>query len=219
MKRDMNQNTMSGQKADIIIDKLAIGKINGMIYRDPMHECGGILLGNISQDVVTGKYTAHVCDLYEEERIGTSSTFEFTTDYLMNAVKYVKKNCPDMHIIGNIHSHAQYQAFWSGVDHEMMRQSRDNSVYMVVSPRYGTWEAIFKNIDFKFYECNMFVADAAVCEHMFAKCVTQNDEEYFVAGKKVKKSVFHTTRSNNENYSRKKVKECLEKCMLLQKKY
>lgn len=25
--------------------------------------------------------------------------------------------------------------------------------------------------------------------------------------------------SNNENYSRKKVKECLEKCMLLQKKY
>lgn len=91
MKRDMNQNTMSGQKADIIIDKLAIGKINGMIYRDPMHECGGILLGNISQDVVTGKYTAHVCDLYEEERIGTSSTFEFTTDYLMNAVKYVKR--------------------------------------------------------------------------------------------------------------------------------
>lgn len=198
MKRDMNQNTMSGQKADIIIDKLAIGKINGMIYRDPMHECGGILLGNISQDVVTGKYTAHVCDLYEEERIGTSSTFEFTTDYLMNAVKYVKKNCPDMHIIGNIHSHAQYQAFWSGVDHEMMRQSRDNSVYMVVSPRYGTWEAIFKNIDFKFYECNMFVADAAVCEHMFAKCVTQNDEEYFVAGKKVKKSVFHTTRNYTE---------------------
>lgn len=30
MKRDMNQNTMSGQKADIIIDKLAIGKINGI---------------------------------------------------------------------------------------------------------------------------------------------------------------------------------------------
>lgn len=71
-----------------------------------------------------------------------------------------------------------------------MRQSRDNSVYMVVSPRYGTWEAIFKNIDFKFYECNMFVADAAVCEHMFAKCVTQNDEEYFVAGKKVKSLYF-----------------------------
>ena len=195
MKRDMNQNVMSGQKADVIIDKVAIGKINGMIYRDPMHECGGIFLGNISQDAVTGKYTAHVCDLYEEERIGTSSTFEFTTDYLMNAVKYVKKNCPDMHIIGNIHSHAQYQAFWSGVDHEMMRQSRDNSIYMVVSPRYGTWEAIFKDMDFKFHECDMSVADAAACEHMFAKCVTQDDEEFFAGGKKVKKSAFHTTRN------------------------
>ena len=195
MKREMNQSAMSGQKAAVIIDKVAVGKINGMIYRDPMHECGGILLGNISQDAVTGKYTAHVCDLYEEERIGTSSTFEFTTDYLMNAVKYVKKNCPDMHIIGNIHSHAQYQAFWSGVDHEMMRQSRDNSVYMVVSPRYGTWEAIFKDMNFKFHECDMSVADAAACEHMFAKCVTQDDEEFFAGGKKVKKSAFHTTRN------------------------
>ena len=195
MKREMNQSAMSGQKAAVIIDKVAVGKINGMIYRDPMHECGGILLGNISQDAVTGKYTAHVCDLYEEERIGTSSTFEFTTDYLMNAVKSVQKNCPDMHIIGNIHSHAQYQAFWSGVDHEMMRQSRDNSVYMVVSPRYGTWEAIFKDMNFKFHECDMSVADAAACEHMFAKCVTQDDEEFFAGGKKVKKSAFHTTRN------------------------
>lgn len=198
MKRDMNQNAMSEQNADVIIDKVAIGKINGMIYRDSMNECGGILLGNISQDAVTGKYTAHVCDLYEEERIGTSSTFEFTTDYLMNAVKYVKKNCPDMHIIGNIHSHAQYQAFWSGVDHEMMHQSKDNSVYMVVSPRHGTWKAIFKDMDFKFHECDMSVADAASCEHMFTKAVTQTDEEYTEAGKTVKKSSFHTTRSYSD---------------------
>ena len=100
MKKDMIQNAMSDQNADVIIDKVAITKINGMIYRDPMHECGGILLGNVSQDAVTGKYTVHVCDLYEEERIGTTSTFEFTTEYLMNAVKHVKKNCPEMHIIG-----------------------------------------------------------------------------------------------------------------------
>ena len=71
MRKDMNQSAMSGQKADVIIDKVAIGKINGMIYHDPMHECGGIyFLVIISQDAVTGKYTAHVCDLYEEKRIG-----------------------------------------------------------------------------------------------------------------------------------------------------
>ena len=60
MKKDMIQNAMSDQNADVIIDKVAITKINGMIYRDPMHECGGILLGNVSQDAVTGKYTVHV---------------------------------------------------------------------------------------------------------------------------------------------------------------
>lgn len=195
MKRDMIQDAMSEQNADVIIDKIAISKINRMIYRDPMHECGGILLGNVSQDAVTGKYMAHICDLYEEERIGTSSTFEFPTDYLMNAVKYVKKNCPSMHIIGNIHSHAQYQAFWSKVDHEMMLQSRDNSFYMVVSPRYGTWKAIFKDMDFMFYECDISIADTKSCEHMFTKCVTQTDEEYIAGGKNVKKSTFHTTRN------------------------
>ena len=31
MKRDMNHNTMSGQKADTIIAKLEIGKINGIV--------------------------------------------------------------------------------------------------------------------------------------------------------------------------------------------
>lgn len=195
MKKDMIQSVMSEQNADVIIDKVAIGKINGMIYRDPMHECGGILLGNVSQDAVTGKYTVHVCDLYEEERIGTSSTFEFTTDYLMNAVKYVKKNCPGMHIIGNIHSHAQYQAFWSMVDREMMLQSRENSFYMVVSPRYATWKAIFKDMDFMFHKCDVSIADTASCEHMFTKCVAQKDEEYFAGGKSVKKSTFHTTRN------------------------
>lgn len=198
MKKDMIQNAMSDQNADVIIDKIAITKINSMIYRDPMHECGGILLGNVSQDAVTGKYMVHVCDLYEEERIGTTSTFEFTTEYLMNAVKHVKKNCPEMHIIGNIHSHAQYQAFWSGVDHEMMHQSKDNSFYMVVSPRYGTWKAIFKDLDFTFHKCNLSIADTVPCEYMFAKCVTQKDEEYFVGGKNVKKSSFHTTRNYTE---------------------
>ena len=54
MKKDMIQNAMSDQNADVIIDKVAIIKINGMIYRDPMHECGGILLGNVSQDAVIG---------------------------------------------------------------------------------------------------------------------------------------------------------------------
>lgn len=197
MKKIIKNNAKIKQNADVIIDKITIDKINEMIYRDAMHECGGILIGNIAQDVVTGIYTVHICDLYEEERIGTSSTFEFTTDYLMNAVKYVKKKHPNMHIIGNVHSHAQYEAFWSRVDHEMMHQSRENSVYMVVSPRYGTWKAIFKDMNFEFHECDVSVSDDTVCEHMFIKSVVRKDDEYIEAGKVVKKSSFQTMR----NYS------------------
>lgn len=198
MKNNKERRAMSPQNADVFIDKSAITKINEMIHRDPLHECGGIFIGNVSQDAVTGKYTVHVHDLYVEDRIGTGSTFEFTTDYLMNAVKHVKKNCPDEHIIGNVHSHAQFQAFWSPVDDEMMLQSRDNSFYLVVSPKYGTWEAIFKDIDFNFHSCDVRIADDEYCEHMFSKCISRFDSEHVHSGKRVQSSTFRTTRSYSD---------------------
>jgi proteasome lid subunit RPN8/RPN11 len=194
MKRKISQSEVAAQNANVLIDKAAVSKINEMIYKDPKHECGGIFLGNVAKDAVTGKYTVHVQDLYVEDRIGTGSTFEFTTDYLMNAVKHVKKHCPDVHIIGNVHSHAQYQAFWSGVDREMMLQARENCFYMVVSPKYGTWEAVFKDMDFGFHKCDVRIADKNACAHMFDRCMTRKDSVYEAAGKKVKASTFHTTR-------------------------
>lgn len=198
MNNNMRQKNVSSQNADVFIDKSAIEKINAMIHRDPMHECGGIFIGNVSKDEVTGKYTVHVHDLYFEDRIGTGSTFEFTTDYLMNAVKHVKKNCPNEHIIGNAHSHAQYQAFWSPVDDEMMLQSRNNSFYLVVSPKYGTWEAIFKDMEFNFHPCDVRIADSDHCEHMFTKCISRTDHESICGGKKTKSNTFRTTHSYSE---------------------
>lgn len=184
------------QRADVLIDKAVIGRINELVYRDPYHECGGIFIGNVSRDQVTGKYTIHVHDVYTEERIGTNSSFTFTTDYLMNAVKHVKKNCRnEQHIIGNFHSHGQYPAFWSHTDHEMMNQSRENCFYMVVSPKHGTWKAIFKDMDFRFYECDVKIADNAYCEHMFSKAVTRTDREFFPGDKKIQSSTFCTIRN------------------------
>ena len=71
MNNNIRQKNVSSQNADVFIDKSAIEKINAMIHRDPMHECGGIFIGNVSMDEVTGKYTVHVHDLYFEDRIGT----------------------------------------------------------------------------------------------------------------------------------------------------
>lgn len=190
-----NTMTVSALNADVFIDKAAVAKINELVHRDPKHECGGIFIGNVAQDVISGKYTVHVHDLYFEERSGTSSTFEFTTDYLMAAVKHVKKNCEGEHIIGNIHSHAQFQAFWSSVDKEMFMQARDNSFYMVVSPRYGTWEAVFKDSDFNFHHCDVRIADDERCETMFRKSIAQESEQAMLGGMKTKSVTFRTQHS------------------------
>ncbi len=218
MKNNKREKNLSPQNADVFIDKEAITKINEMIHRDPLHECGGIFIGNISKDDVSGKYTVHVHDLYEENRTGTGSSFEFTTDYLMDAVKHVKKNCPDEHIIGNVHSHAQFQAFWSSVDDEMMLQSRDNSFYLVVSPKYGTWEAIFKDIDFVFHNCDVRIADSEHCEQMFTKCITKSESEQDYSGKKTKSITFRTTQSYSETQKKEFDKRFLHSIKELEKK-
>jgi len=197
----MNKNyTHITKSVDVFMDKSVIPKINVLIHRDPEHECGGIFIGNMSQDPITGKHTIYVHDLYSEERPGTRSTFEFTTDYQMNAVKFVKKNYPEYHIIGNIHSHAQYQAFWSEQDKVMMRQSRENGFYMVVSPKFGTWTALFKDKDFNFYHCDLKIADDTECEHMFERYVESVEETQIPSFRKER--TFQTVSYRvNHNYS------------------
>ena len=218
MKNDIKQKHFSPQNADVFIDKSTISKINEMIHHDPMHECGGVFIGNVSKDEVTGKYTVHVRDLYYENRIGTGSTFEFTTDYLMNAVKHVKKNYHDEHIIGNVHSHAQFQAFWSPVDDEMMLQSRDNSFYLVVSPKYGTWEAVFKDIEFNFHHCDVRIADSEHCGHMFSKCISQTEHESICGGKLTKSCTFRTTHCYSETQKKEFDKRFLHSIKELEEK-
>ena len=162
-------------QANVLMDRQVLEKINLLIHQDPSHECGGIFIGNISKDEITGTYTVHLHDLYYEDRKGSRSTFEFTTDYLMNAVKYVKKHYPHYHIVGNVHSHAQFDAFWSSQDVEMMQQSRDNSFYMVVSCRYGTWNAVFKDMDFHYYACQVSIADDQALDHLFDKRIERKE--------------------------------------------
>ena len=198
MKREKIQRLMSEQSADVFIEEEVVDAINRMMCRTPKRECGGVLIGNIAQDEVTGRYQIHVRELYSENRTGTASTFEFTPDYFMNALKYVKRACPDYHIIGNVHSHAQFQAFWSEVDYDMMLQARNNSFYMVVSPRYGTWEAVFKDMDFRLHDCEIRIAGSRGCSQMFSKCVARKDRNFLAGGKKAREAVFRTERYYTE---------------------
>ena len=139
-------NGCVNKKVDVFMDKSVVQKINSLIHRDLFHECGGIFIGNVSVDQVTGKHTVHIHDLYFEERLGTGSTFEFTTDYLMNAVKYVKKNCPEYHIVGNIHLpirlYSEDRADYHRKKHEKERQENAKLAQfspgtIIEHPRFG----------------------------------------------------------------------------------
>lgn len=191
-------NMTSNMKAYVFMDKPVVQKINELIHRDQHKECGGFFIGNISRDDVSGRYSIHIHDLYYEELFGTSSTFEFSTEYTMNAVKYVKKNCKGYHIIGNIHSHAQFQAFFSSVDKDMMSQARDNSFYMVVSPKHGSWVCVFKDRDFNYYECELKVAISPNPDTLFNKSIRSENRETVLNGKKCKSSTFRTSRFYTE---------------------
>lgn len=191
---DATNNT----KAYVFMEKLVVQKINELIHRDQFKECGGFFIGNVSKDEISGRYIIHIYDLYYEELSGTESTFEFSTDYTMNAVKYVKKNCAGYHIVGNIHSHAQFKAFFSGVDKEMMSQARDNSFYMVVSPKYGSCVCIFKDKDFNYYDCDLKVAVTPNPNTLFNKSVKCEYVEAPLNGKRCKSSTFRTSRFYSE---------------------
>ncbi|MBQ1250968.1 MAG: ThiF family adenylyltransferase [Clostridia bacterium] len=182
---------------DVFLDKQAVYKINALIHRDPTVECGGFFVGTISGDTITGHMTVHIKDLYyEADRVGTDSSFAFTTDYQMAAFKWARKHCPDYHIIGNIHSHGHHQAFWSNTDRNMMAQIRENAFYMVVSPKWGTYEMLFKDMDFGFHPCSLHIADDSDTEQIFGKTVEQKDESFHRPdGRPCKKVTFRTGRA------------------------
>ena len=192
------ERAVSDQKADVIIEEEVIDAISQMIHRTPKKECGGFLIGNAAQDSITGTWHVHIRKFYWEERAGTDSSFQFTAEYAVNAFLHVKRCCPGSHIIGNVHSHAQFQAFWSAVDFEMMRQERSNSVYLVVSPRYGTWEAVFKDMDFKLHACDVRIAGAEAGACMFNRSLTRKDREYQEGGQLVQEAVFRAERHYTE---------------------
>lgn len=159
----------TGLSVDVFMENEVVEKINDLIHTNPKRECGGFFIGNILEDNVTGKRVVHIHDLYYEKQYGTGASFEFGPDYGLRAKAYVMKNCEGYHIVGNVHSHAQFDPFFSHIDKAMMAQSRDDSFYMVVSPRYGTWVGIFKDFDFNYHEVNLIMADEKLGKKPFEK--------------------------------------------------
>ena len=141
----------------VILNPRVINGCCKMMYFDPVHETGGLLIGSISRDTVNEDYTVRVEDLYWEEQTGSSSHFAFSPDYQLRAMRYAEKR--GWRIIGNAHSHAGYPAFFSGTDEEMMAQNKEACFYLVVTPSHGGQHACwFKDGELQLHPCELSIA-------------------------------------------------------------
>lgn len=150
----MANNTFEKPTSDpiVIFDQKAKDKMLDPIFANPKKEIGGLLIGTISQDPVTKTIIVFVNDVYMAKEYGSSSGFVFDSKFSMDAYEYIKKIYKDRdygitnRVIGNVHSHAQYDAFWSATDKQMMEKIKTDELYMVISPSENNYKAVLKLI-------------------------------------------------------------------------
>jgi tetratricopeptide (TPR) repeat protein len=141
---------------DLVLSPFSRDKILHHIYEKPTLECGGYLIGKIenhSEDKLIG----NIDDVFYIEGSGTSSNFTFTSASGLQAYAYCKKNYSTDEfskklIIGNYHSHGDYQAFFSSIDEKMMKATTSREFYLVFSPSQHSFTAIYKDSDSQIYE-------------------------------------------------------------------
>lgn len=143
---------------DVTLDQAAVSKMNDLVYQDPRNECGGFLIGRVGRDESAGTFTVQVCDVYCEPLRGSPAGFTFTNDYQIRALLWTDHNHPDAHILGNFHSHAGFNAFFSPRDRQMMEEQPGEGLYLVISPSHQSMEAVFKDSQRHFYPCALHLA-------------------------------------------------------------
>ena len=153
-EQDVKLEECEGTFAELYITTYAKDKMLNHINRQPKLECGGMLIGNVAQDPITEKWIGKIDDVYFDDSLGTASNYVFKSSMQMDARKYCIENyriewIDTKHIIGNYHSHGTFDAFFSSVDEQMMRQYKSNSFYIVYSPSYNKFIVTFMDEEFK----------------------------------------------------------------------
>lgn len=147
----------------VMMEQTVIEAINNMAFRNPNLEDGGILLGNIATDPVTGHPVIVVSELYYESHPEhqKSSTYTFSPDYKLRALThctdFYSRHHSDRRPVGNVHSHARHPAFLSGVDKQMMASSPGEQVYLVISPSHYNCVAVYVDDQHNLHECTIAV--------------------------------------------------------------
>ncbi len=140
----------------------AMTKILTQVEGDVYHECGAFLIGNLMTDHITGHTIAIVDDVYSDGEYGTPSNYSFSSHMQVKALNYIERNYGDAkHMIGTVHSHAQFDAFYSGTDYDMMNSRRSEEIHMVLSPSHRTFVLTYKDMEFVYHN-DIELADPAV---------------------------------------------------------
>lgn len=131
------------------IEKKFAYDIENSVKRDPMHECGGFLLGRFiqnGQDDLLGI----VEDVISIERTGNAGDFQFTADDILEAVIRARKR--KLSYLGTFHSHGSFDAFISSVDRAFLNQRAGKEFMLVLSPSHNDFTCVFKDEHFNIFE-------------------------------------------------------------------
>lgn len=132
--------------------KEAMDKILTQIESDCYHETGLFLIGTLMTDHITGRTVAVVKDAYSDGKFGTASNYTFSSRFQCDTLNYIQRTYgEEEHMIGTVHSHAQFDAFYSTTDYEMMNSRKSEEIHMVLSPSRRTYVLTYKDLDFVYH--------------------------------------------------------------------
>lgn len=134
----------------IYVNKEIFRQFESFARRHDKVECGAYLIGTRFPGTFK-EDDFEIIDLYICENLGSSSDFTFSTKSQINVLQYISRKysnnkvCPS--VIGTIHSHAHYHAFFSTVDKSTYQRFGSKTLcFMVYSPFYKEILACSKNI-------------------------------------------------------------------------
>ena len=133
----------------IYLSNVVSRKFRWFAHKNRFIECGAYLIGTRKSKSFK-EDDFYVSDLFLCEEKGSPSEFVFSPDSQIQACKYVNKKYSKCkikpYIIGTIHSHAQFNAFFSSIDISTYKRFGSKTLcFIVYSPRYKNWIGCTRN--------------------------------------------------------------------------
>lgn len=145
----------------LILSDTTINRIKEHVFSKPNLECGGYLIGQICWSSDEQNVEGYVEDIYHDDTVGSSSHFTFSAQYGLDAYSYCKKNYSNEEgilnkkIIGNYHSHGNFNAFFSAQDKTMIFSGTAPGFFLVYSPGEKEVTALLKNKQQELYAVDL----------------------------------------------------------------